>query len=80
MLDPVLDKAIIKYNEAQSIRKTYEQITKRLKDERGKVHTAVEDATHRASVRQIADELHLNASEAAELEKQVPPLDECSEM
>lgn len=29
-----LDKAIIKYNEAQSIRKTYEQIVKRLKDER----------------------------------------------
>ena len=29
-----LDKAMIKYNEAQSIRKTYEQIVKRLKDER----------------------------------------------
>merc|ERR1711871_1068416 len=33
-LENRLDKAIIKYNEAQSIRKTYEQITKRLKDER----------------------------------------------
>lgn len=29
-----LDKAIIKYNEAQSIRKTYEQIVKMLKEER----------------------------------------------
>jgi len=29
-----LDKAMIKYNEAQSIRKTYEHIVKRLKDER----------------------------------------------
>lgn len=33
-LENRLDKAIIKYNEAQSIRKTYEQIVKRLKDER----------------------------------------------
>merc|ERR1719506_1473369 len=33
-LENRLDKAVIKYNEAQSIRKTYEQITKRLKDER----------------------------------------------
>merc|ERR1711988_391214 len=32
-LENRLDKAIIKYNEAQSIRKTYEQIVKRLKDE-----------------------------------------------
>ncbi len=29
-----LDKAIIKYNEAQSVRKTYEQIVKKLKEER----------------------------------------------
>lgn len=29
-----LDKAMIKYNEAQSIRKTYEQIVKRLREER----------------------------------------------
>ena len=29
-----LDKAMIKYNEAQSIRKTYEQILKRLQEER----------------------------------------------
>lgn len=31
MLENRLDKAMIKYNEAQSIRKTYEQIVKRLK-------------------------------------------------
>lgn len=29
-----LDKAMIKYNEAQSIRKTYDQIVKKLQDER----------------------------------------------
>ncbi|DAZ96549.1 TPA: hypothetical protein N0F65_011226 [Lagenidium giganteum] len=34
MLENRLDKAMIKYNEAQSIRKTYEQIVKRLKEER----------------------------------------------
>eukprot|EP00899_Mesostigma_viride_P002513 jgi/Mesvir1/12262/Mv00477-RA.1 len=34
MLENRLDKALIKYNEAQSIRKTYEQIVKRLKEER----------------------------------------------
>ncbi|KAF1317713.1 hypothetical protein FI667_g14545, partial [Globisporangium splendens] len=34
MLENRLDKAVIKYNEAQSIRKTYEQIVKRLKEER----------------------------------------------
>eukprot|EP00842_Homolaphlyctis_polyrhiza_P006364 jgi/Hompol1/6729/HPOL_005058-RA len=34
MLENRLDKAMIKYNEAQSIRKTYEQIVKRLQDER----------------------------------------------
>lgn len=34
MLENKLDKAMIKYNEAQSIRKTYEMIVKRLKDER----------------------------------------------
>mmetsp|Transcript_9676 Transcript_9676/g.16729 ORF Transcript_9676/g.16729 Transcript_9676/m.16729 type:complete len:520 (-) Transcript_9676:220-1779(-) len=33
-LENRLDKAMIKYNEAQSIRKTYEQIVKRLKEER----------------------------------------------
>ncbi|CAM9386434.1 unnamed protein product [Chrysoparadoxa australica] len=33
-LENRLDKAMIKYNEAQSIRKTYEQIVKRLRDER----------------------------------------------
>jgi len=33
VLENRLDKAMIKYNEAQSIRKTYEQIVKRLKDE-----------------------------------------------
>ncbi len=33
-LENKLDKAMIKYNEAQSIRKTYEQIVKRLKEER----------------------------------------------
>ena len=37
MLENRLDKAMIKYNEAQSIRKTYEQIVKRLKDENAKV-------------------------------------------
>lgn len=34
ILENRLDKAMIKYNEAQSIRKTYEAILKRLKDER----------------------------------------------
>jgi chromosome segregation ATPase len=34
MLENRLDKAMIKYNEAQSIRKTYEQIVKRLREER----------------------------------------------
>lgn len=34
MLENRLDKAMIKYNEAQSIRNTYEHISKRLKDER----------------------------------------------
>eukprot|EP01006_Ploeotia_vitrea_P056927 TRINITY_DN68136_c1_g1_i29.p1 TRINITY_DN68136_c1_g1~~TRINITY_DN68136_c1_g1_i29.p1 ORF type:complete len:398 (-),score=94.09 TRINITY_DN68136_c1_g1_i29:704-1897(-) len=34
MLETRLDKSMIKYNEAQSIRKTYEQIVKRLKEER----------------------------------------------
>lgn len=33
-LENRLDKAMIKYNEAQSIRKTYEQIVRRLKEER----------------------------------------------
>jgi hypothetical protein len=33
VLENRLDKAMIKYNEAQSIRKTYEQIVKRLKEE-----------------------------------------------
>ena len=33
-LENKLDKAMIKYNEAQSIRKTYESIVKRLKEER----------------------------------------------
>ena len=34
MLENRLDKAVIKFNEAQSIRKTYDQIVKKLKDER----------------------------------------------
>lgn len=34
ILENNLDKVMIKYNEAQSIRKTYEQIVKRLKEER----------------------------------------------
>ncbi|CAG9330296.1 unnamed protein product [Blepharisma stoltei] len=34
ILENRLDKAMIKYNEAQSIRKTYEQIVKQLKEER----------------------------------------------
>ena len=34
VLENKLDKAMIKYNEAQSIRKTYEQMTRRLKEER----------------------------------------------
>eukprot|EP01059_Diplonema_ambulator_P012201 TRINITY_DN22429_c0_g1_i1.p1 TRINITY_DN22429_c0_g1~~TRINITY_DN22429_c0_g1_i1.p1 ORF type:complete len:524 (+),score=281.85 TRINITY_DN22429_c0_g1_i1:60-1631(+) len=34
MLENRLDKSMIKYNEAQAIRKTYEQIVKRLKEER----------------------------------------------
>jgi len=34
VLENRLDKAMIKHNEAQSIRKTYEQIVKRLKEER----------------------------------------------
>merc|ERR1719335_1202609 len=34
VLENRLDKSMIKYNEAQSIKKTYEQIVKRLKEER----------------------------------------------
>lgn len=34
ILENQLDKVMIKFNEAQSIRKTYEQIVKRLKEER----------------------------------------------
>lgn len=34
MLENRLDKALIKFNEAQSIRRTYEQIVKRLREER----------------------------------------------
>ncbi|KND03009.1 uncharacterized protein SPPG_02080 [Spizellomyces punctatus DAOM BR117] len=34
MLENRLDKAMIKYNEAQAVRKTYEQIVKRLQEER----------------------------------------------
>jgi len=34
LLENRLDKAMIKYNEAQSIRKTYDQIVRRLKEER----------------------------------------------
>lgn len=34
MLENRFDKALIKYNEAQSIRRTYEQIVKRLREER----------------------------------------------
>jgi serine kinase of HPr protein (carbohydrate metabolism regulator) len=34
ILENRLDKVMIKYNEAQSIKKTYEQIVKRLKEER----------------------------------------------
>merc|ERR1712216_401608 len=34
ILENKLDKIMIKYNEAHSIRKTYEQIVKRLKEER----------------------------------------------
>ena len=34
MLENRLEKALIKYNEAQSIRRTYEQIVKRLREER----------------------------------------------
>lgn len=34
MLENRLDKAVIKYNEAQSIKKTYELIVKRLQEER----------------------------------------------
>merc|ERR1719440_1926983 len=33
-LENRLDKAMIKYNEAQNIRRTYEQIVKRLREER----------------------------------------------
>lgn len=34
MLENRLDKALIKYNEAQSIKRTYEQIVRRLREER----------------------------------------------
>ena len=37
MLENRLDKAMIKSNEAQSIRKTYQQIVKRLQQDRLKV-------------------------------------------
>jgi len=41
-LENRLDKIIIKYNEAQSIHKTYEQIVKRLKEERVSFDTQLE--------------------------------------
>ena len=34
VLENRLDQVMIKYNEAQSIRKTYEEIARRLKEER----------------------------------------------
>ena len=34
ILENRLDKVMIKYNEAQSIQQTYEQVVKRLKEER----------------------------------------------
>lgn len=34
ILENRLDKALIKYNEAQSIKRTYEQIVRRLREER----------------------------------------------
>jgi len=40
MLENRFDKALIKYNEAQSIRKTYEQIVKRLREAGGSLRTS----------------------------------------
>jgi chromosome segregation ATPase len=49
ILENRLDKAMIKYNEAMSIKKTYEQIVKRLKEERVNFDhqlQAIEDTLH----------------------------------
>lgn len=65
MLENRLDKAMIKFNEAQSIRKTYEQIVKKLQEERvgfDNQLTALESALNAKS--RDVDELILIAANA----------------
>jgi hypothetical protein len=52
LLENKLDKAMIKYNEAQSIRKTYEQIVKRLREERVGFDHQVKAVTHAFEAKQ----------------------------
>lgn len=62
LLENRLDKALIKFNEAQSIRKTYEQIVQRLKDERiGFDHQlAMLDRTYKIKCRDFEELLLLS--------------------
>ena len=55
MLENRLDKAMIKYNEAQSIRKTYEQIVKRLKEERVGFDNQLGAIERTLSAKQVCD-------------------------
>mmetsp|Transcript_26634 Transcript_26634/g.58382 ORF Transcript_26634/g.58382 Transcript_26634/m.58382 type:complete len:567 (+) Transcript_26634:272-1972(+) len=65
-LENRLDKAMIKFNEAQAIRKTYDQIVKRLKDERVNFDNQLGaiESTLRAKERDF-DELLLMSTDAA---------------
>eukprot|EP01029_Cantina_marsupialis_P026503 TRINITY_DN7150_c0_g1_i1.p1 TRINITY_DN7150_c0_g1~~TRINITY_DN7150_c0_g1_i1.p1 ORF type:complete len:560 (+),score=192.84 TRINITY_DN7150_c0_g1_i1:72-1751(+) len=57
LLENRLDKAMIKYNEAQSIKRTYEQIVKRLKEERVNFDNqlAAIEKTHAAKVQDLEE-------------------------
>ena len=76
MLENRLDKSMIKYNEAQAIRKTYEQIVKRLKEERigfDNQLAAIErtlkakDHDYQELLSMSHDAIHANAISKAEL-------------
>lgn len=65
LLENRLDKALIKYNEAQSIRKTYEQIVSRLREERVGFdhHLAVLERSYKTKCRDL-EELVLLSGDA----------------
>ena len=73
MLENRLDKAMIKYNEAQSIRKTYEEIVKKLKEERLTFDTqlATLDKLLRAKKADVAalEKMYKDANHAKDLAK-----------